>query len=91
MKNLFLSIQNKIQRKLLKRHFKSQLARFQEWLENQGNLTSYSQYQQDLFVKYYYDKNPRKNLFFVDIGANDGIALSNTLALEQDSKWGGVY
>ena len=32
----------------------------------------------------------RKSGFFVDIGANDGITLSNSLALEKDYGWNGL-
>lgn len=53
----------------------------------------FSQYGQDLFVKvYFYNKSPKKEYFFVDIGANDGIMFSNTCALECEGpqKWKGV-
>ena len=58
---------------------------FQKWLTTQS-LQSYAQYQQDLFVQYFF--RGRRDLFFVDIGANDGISLSNTYLLE-NANWGG--
>ena len=50
---------------------------FQKWLTTQ-NLQSYAQY----FFR------GKRDLFFVDIGANDGISLSNTYLLE-NANWGG--
>ena len=50
--------------------------------------TNYSQLGQDLFVLDYF-KNA-KGLYFVDVGANDGITLSNTYLLEKDFEWKGV-
>lgn len=58
---------------------------FQKWLTTQ-NLQSYAQYQQDLFAQYFF--RGKRDLFFVDIGANDGISLSNTYLLE-NANWGG--
>ncbi|MGI0405872.1 hypothetical protein ACRE1U_00915 [Helicobacter himalayensis] len=62
---------------------------FDLWQAKNTDIKSYSQYKQDLFVLFYYRKDSGKNRFFIDIGANDGISLSNTYALEQDSSWGG--
>lgn len=56
-------------------------------------LPSYSQYGQDLYVKYYYSKKVKKDCYFyVDIGANDGVTLSNSFFLEQsqDQLWKGI-
>lgn len=64
---------------------------YKRWRAQQGaGLPTYSQYGQDLFVRYYFerafkgrgapDSLSRKSLRFVDIGANDGISLSNTYA-----------
>lgn len=62
-----------------------------------------SQYAQDIFVKLYYaTKSPKVKYHFIDIGANDGISLSNTYALENPSynslyqslpeqNWGGAF
>lgn len=53
-----------------------------------GNFAySYSQYEQD--KKVFYHLNGKKDGFFVDIGAHDGIALSNTFAFEQLG-WKGI-
>lgn len=57
------------------------------------NGKSYSQYGQDLFVKNYFLRRPKKaQYYFVDIGANDGIKLSNTYMLEHslDQNWSGL-
>lgn len=49
----------------------------------------FSQYAQDKFLneKIFQEK---KNGFFVDLGANDGITLSNTYFFEKYLQWGGV-
>lgn len=49
---------------------------------------SYSQLGQDLEVLNYY-KN-KENGFFIEIGANDGIKLSNTYLLEKNYNWKGI-
>lgn len=60
-----------------------------------GNLTySNSQLQQDLVSHFFssldnYSNQP-VNKFFVEIGANDGISLSNTFALERNFGWRGI-
>ncbi len=49
----------------------------------------YSQYRQDKFL----DKivfNGKRNGFFVDIGAHDGLAISNSLFFEKSRNWLGV-
>jgi hypothetical protein len=43
---------------------------------------TYSQLNQDINVINFY--NGKKNGFFIDIGAHDGISLSNTYLLEQE-------
>ena len=49
---------------------------------------SYSQLNQDLkVIKFYTGK---KNGFFIDIGAHDGISLSNTYLLEKNYDWKGI-
>jgi FkbM family methyltransferase len=52
------------------------------------NSTSYSQLGQDKDVLKFY--NEKTNGYFVEIGANDGIKLSNTLLLESTYKWKGI-
>lgn len=54
---------------------------------HKGNR-KYSQSGQDAFVLSYF-KN-KKNGVFVDIGANDGVSLSNTYYLEKELGWTGV-
>jgi hypothetical protein len=49
---------------------------------------SYSQLGQDLEVINYY--NNKDNGFFVEIGASNGIELSNTYLLEKQYKWKGI-
>ena len=50
-------------------------------------LKSKSQISQDLFV--YYFTNYKKNGFFIEVGACDGVHLSNTFMLEKNG-WSGV-
>jgi FkbM family methyltransferase len=52
------------------------------------NNKKYSQSGQDAFVISYF-KNKRNGIF-VDIGANDGISLSNTYYLEKELGWTGI-
>ena len=42
------------------------------------NTKHYSQYDQDKFADIYFKR--KRNGFFLDIGANDGISFSNTWA-----------
>jgi FkbM family methyltransferase len=49
---------------------------------------NYSQFYQDLFVTYHF-KNKR-NGYFVEFGACDGIRLSNTYYLEKELNWSGI-
>jgi FkbM family methyltransferase len=51
-------------------------------------LHSYSQLRQDIKVAEYY--NEKRGGFFVEIGAYDGIALSNTYGLERFLGWTGI-
>jgi len=51
-------------------------------------MRSYSQIQQDLKVLEFYKL--KTNGFFVDIGAADGIELSNTYLLESGANWKGI-
>lgn len=48
----------------------------------------YSQIGQDKFVDDFFNK--KENGIFIDIGANDGIKLSNTYFLENERKWTGI-
>jgi FkbM family methyltransferase len=49
---------------------------------------SYSQLQQDLEVIKHY--NNKEGGFFIEVGASDGIELSNTYLLETKYKWKGI-
>jgi FkbM family methyltransferase len=51
--------------------------------------TSYSQIGQDTYYLENISKN-KKNGFFLDIGANDGILTSNTAKLEFEYGWSGI-
>lgn len=51
-------------------------------------MTSYSQLNQDLEVLKFY--NNKKGGFFIEIGASDGIELSNTYLLEKNYNWTGI-
>jgi FkbM family methyltransferase len=50
--------------------------------------TSYSQIGQDLEVLRFYNNKPAG--FFVEVGASDGINLSNTYLLEKQHNWKGI-
>lgn len=49
----------------------------------------YSQYQQDAWLNEYFFKN-KKSGVFVDIGAHDGVTLSNTCFFEKELGWTGI-
>ncbi|WP_413666206.1 FkbM family methyltransferase [Mucilaginibacter sp. Mucisp86] len=49
----------------------------------------YSQYQQDKFLNEVLFKN-KKNGVFVDIGANDGVTISNSYFFEKNLGWAGI-
>jgi len=49
---------------------------------------TYSQLRQDLNVVKFY--NGKKDGFFIEIGANNGITISNTYLLEQKYNWKGI-
>ena len=51
-------------------------------------MTTYSQLNQDVDVIQFY-KN-KENGYFIEIGANDGINLSNTYLLEKNYNWKGI-
>lgn len=50
--------------------------------------SSKSQLKQDIFV--YLESNRKRNGFFVEFGATDGISLSNSYMLEQKFGWHGI-
>ena len=51
---------------------------------------SKSQIQQDLVVSYLFSGEEKNDHFFVEFGATDGIALSNTFFLENYLMWNGI-
>lgn len=51
-------------------------------------MRSYSQLGQDLTVLKFY--NNKRNGYFIEIGASDGITLSNTYLLEKEYDWKGI-
>ena len=59
-----------------------------ETFENDTLKKTYSQLGQDLNVSKYFDY--KKNGYFVDIGAYDGIEYSNTYLLEKKYNWKGI-
>ena len=60
---------------------------FLEYLAAQ-KMFSRAQLCQDLFVSYFSEE--KKNGFFVEFGATDGITLSNTYLFEQYCNWTGI-
>jgi FkbM family methyltransferase len=53
-----------------------------------NKLSNYSQLEQDINVLEFY--NYKKGGYFIEIGASDGINLSNTYLLEKDYEWKGI-
>ncbi len=51
-------------------------------------MKSYSQYYQDKFIDFLFSK--KREGFFLDIGANDGITFSNTYIFEKYRDWKGL-
>ena len=51
---------------------------------------SKSQIQQDLVVSYLFSNEEQIDHFFVEFGATDGIALSNSFFLEKSLMWNGI-
>lgn len=58
------------------------------WYVNRKYIDQTAQLAQDLFVLN--QTNHKKNGFFVEFGATDGIDLSNTYILEKDYGWTGI-
>jgi FkbM family methyltransferase len=52
------------------------------------NKKYYSQYQQDRYIDFFFSKKSKG--IFLDIGANDGISLSNTYFFEKERSWSGI-
>jgi len=50
--------------------------------------SKYSQYNQDKFVDIYFKK--KREGFFLDIGAHDGLSFSNTFFFEKERGWSGI-
>ena len=50
-------------------------------------IICYSQAKQDILFSLLF---PGKHSFFVDVGARDGVVISNTYILEKDYGWGGI-
>jgi FkbM family methyltransferase len=57
---------------------------YNQYIDN----TKYSQNGQDAFVITHF--NNKKNGVFIDIGAHDGISISNTYYLEKELNWTGI-
>src|SRR5580700_5035187 len=51
--------------------------------------TYHGQFRQDKFINDHFFKN-RKNGTFIDIGAFDGVSLSNTCFFEKELDWSGI-
>ena len=49
----------------------------------------YSQHKQDQFLNEKFFKN-KKNGFFIDIGAHDGVSINNSLFFEKELEWSGI-
>jgi FkbM family methyltransferase len=53
------------------------------------NSKYYSQFRQDQFLNEVLFNN-KKNGFFIDIGAHDGVTISNSLFFERHNNWDGI-
>ena len=93
---MIFKIKHKLKRLVaffVERYQRKQRKLFDFWLLNEGKgEESFSQCKQDLFVKYYFSSTKKDFFIFVDIGANDGMTFSNTMALEKSNnqKWRGI-
>jgi FkbM family methyltransferase len=61
---------------------------YQEIYKIKKHMSYYSQLGQDKFIDDFFNK--KENGIFVDVGANDGITLSNTFFLEKERNWEGI-
>lgn len=67
---------------------------YNHWIKygkNEGricSINSFSQFNQDLLVLDFY--NFKRNGYFVEIGAYDGVSISNCLLLEKEYDWIGI-
>lgn len=88
---MFLSLKNKIHQKVARYHYKYLTRNVEKPNFSQQQIKKegyYSQYGQDKWVIEQLLPDMRKGVF-VDIGANDGITLSNTYLLEKRG-WTGL-
>jgi len=60
-----------------------------KFLSNLSGKTYYSQHGQDRFLEEYIFRG-YSNGIFVDVGANDGISINNTLYFEKTNNWTGI-
>lgn len=61
---------------------------FHYFFSSQNEVKYKSQFGQDVFVLY--QTNFKKNGFFVEFGATDGVRISNTYILEKEFGWRGI-
>jgi FkbM family methyltransferase len=72
-----------------KQHHDEMLNRWKYVIERYNlNSKSVSQFEQDINVLSFY--NLKKNGYFIEIGASDGVEISNTYLLEKEYGWKGI-
>ena len=65
------------------------MAKTFDFISKMTEKTYYSQHSQDKYLEDYIFKG-YKNGIFVDVGANDGISINNTLYFEKNNNWKGI-
>jgi FkbM family methyltransferase len=84
LKKYFLKQVDRVDRRL---GIKNEETKFADYIVEK-NMRNNSQFYQDLFVSY--TLKDKKNGFFVEFGACDGVHLSNTYFLEKQLNWIGI-
>ena len=88
---MFTNIKNTIKQKISRYYYKYLVAKVEKPQFQHHQLTTEGYFSQFGQVKWIFERLSRnkENKFYVDIGANDGITLSNTYFLEKNG-WDGI-
>ena len=91
-KSLLLELQTALTPKQLEKHCHNKWFRYPSKLEynllREDNKKYFSQEQQDVFIDRYF--NHKENGIFLEVGATNGVHLSNTLFFERERNWSGI-